>query len=116
MCNRACVGSLCSSILRARTFQQLQILLQGDFLRVGLPQRRAKSRKGFRRSPNQCGVLRGQMAKVDLRTPPEKAVAAVTATPARTKAMCASGFMLLLLRLLIGSLCPNAKGRGVPLS
>ena len=66
MCNRACVGSLCPSILRARTFQQLQILLQGDFLRVGLPQRRAKSRKGFRRSPNQCGVLRGQMAKVDL--------------------------------------------------
>jgi hypothetical protein len=28
--------------------------------------------------------------------------------------MCASGFMLLLLCLPLGSLRPNAKGRGVP--
>jgi hypothetical protein len=36
------------------------------------------------------------------------------ATSARAKAMCASGFTLLLLCLPLVDLRPNAKGRGVP--
>ena len=62
--NRACVGSL-PLYIRARTFQQRQILLQGSFLRVVAGNRPAKRSNRLRRSPNQCGVLRGQMAKVE---------------------------------------------------
>src|SRR5215211_2110575 len=38
----------------------------GDFLRVGLPLRPAKSPKGLCRMPTLCGVSYGQMAKVEL--------------------------------------------------
>jgi hypothetical protein len=37
----------------------------GDFLRVGLPLRPAKSPKGLRRMPTLCGVSYGQLAKVE---------------------------------------------------
>src|SRR5215217_7917516 len=41
--------------------------LQGDFLRVGLLQRPAKTPKGLYRAPKLCDVIRGQMAKVERR-------------------------------------------------
>jgi hypothetical protein len=53
-------------LLLTRPCQQ-DLCLVGDFLRVGLPLRPAKSLKDLCRVANLCGVAHGQMAKVELR-------------------------------------------------
>src|SRR5215216_7926333 len=65
MLNGAC-GPF-APFLRMNLPTKLANSLQGDFLRVVAGDRPAKSRKWLCRAPNRCGVLCGQMAKVELR-------------------------------------------------
>src|SRR5215216_1755484 len=64
MLNGAC-GPF-APFLRMNLPTKLANSLQGDFLRVVAGDRPAKSRKWLCRAPNRCGVLCGQMAKVEL--------------------------------------------------
>jgi hypothetical protein len=50
------------------SLQDPQALFQGDFLVVAAADRHPKIPKGLGRRPNRCGVLVGQMAKVEQKT------------------------------------------------